>query len=791
MKYRGYIIRRAILLVLVFVASLPVCARFVVRQGQDATLSLAAGEQSVVHAAARMLQSDYQHVLRGQLLFGDSVPQIYAATLGVRPLPQALDAYLPPLHGSHEAFLLCVVGDTLVVAGSDAHGTAYGLMHVSRLLGVSPWEWWADAMPRPLKRFSLPDGYRHSESPSVAYRGIFINDEDWGLRPWASNHYEPSAVKGQIGPRTTERIFQLMLRLRANLYWPPMHEGTEPFFLTPGNRQMAARYGIYIGGSHCEPMASSTAVEWGRRGVGEYDYVNNAPAVRAFWQQRLDEVKHQEIVYTLGMRGVHDGHMNGAHSVEEQCEVLTRVLHDQRRMLSQTVDSNLYRIPQVFIPYKEVLDVYNSGLQVPDDVTLMWCDDNYGYIRHFPTPEERARAGGNGLYYHVSYWGRPHDYLWLSTLHPALIRQQLLLAYDRGIRQMWVINVGDIKPAEYQLEMMMDMAWDIDAFRAGDAVHTHLCNFLSREFGTSLGRRLTPVMLEHYRLAHIRRPEFMAGTRVEESDRKRWGTIVDLPWSRTNIQSRLSAYASLSAEVDDMSRRLPADRLDAYFQLVRYPVQGAALHNRKLMMAQLARHGYAEWASVDAAFDSLQFLTAEYNTGIANGGKWQGIMDAQPRRLPVFGRVPHVASSSSMPQRSVVLHQFNAVQCVGDAVLPIPYLGYENGAAKMLVGKDVEFCFSAASDSVVVEVAVLPTHPVEGKAMLVQVELDGEPLATLDFATQGRSEQWKLNVLSNQAILSIPCFLSSTARHSLVLRALSSGIILDQVRVVRRGGSSF
>ena len=212
--------------------------------------------------------------------------------------------------------------------------------------------------------------------------------------PWSSRTYEPSKVKGEIGPRTNERIFELLLRLRANTYWPAMHECTLPFFLTKGNREAAKKYGIFIGASHCEPMACSTAYEWKRRGEGAYDYVNNAPAVYKFWEDRVKEVADQEILYTLGMRGVHDGKMQGAKTVEEQKAVIDRVFADQRGLIEKYVDKDVAKVPQVFIPYKEVLDIYHAGLQVPDDVTLMWCDDNYGYIRHFPTAEECARKGG-------------------------------------------------------------------------------------------------------------------------------------------------------------------------------------------------------------------------------------------------------------------------------------------------------------------------------------------------------------------------------------------------------------
>ena len=186
------------------------------------------------------------------------------------------------------------------------------------MLGVSPWEWWADAKPKHLDGFCLKDGYRNEQAPSVEFRGIFINDEDWGLMPWSGKTYEPSDIKGHIGPKTNARIFELLLRLRANTYWPAMHECTKPFFLTQGNREVAQQYGIYIGGSHWEPMASSTAGEWPARGKGQYDFVHNRENVLLFWEDRVKEVAKQPILYTIGMRGVHDGAMQGAKTVREQ-----------------------------------------------------------------------------------------------------------------------------------------------------------------------------------------------------------------------------------------------------------------------------------------------------------------------------------------------------------------------------------------------------------------------------------------------------------------------------------------
>ena len=487
---------------------------FVLQSGQPVAIACSGSEAPVVRTSLDLLSRDLQTVLSATAHIDTNTGNIIVGTIGQSKLIEQAGIDISALKNKKQAFMLAVSEDgKLVVAGSDSHGTAYGILEISRLLGVSPWEWWADVTPEKKETFRLSGKFRELQSPSVEYRGIFINDEDWGLMPWSNKTYEPSDVKGEIGPRTNERIFELLLRLRANTYWPAMHECTLPFFLTKGNREAAKKYGIFMGASHCEPMACNAAGEWKIRGKGAYDYVNNSPAVYQFWENRVKEVAGQEILYTLGMRGVHDGKMQGAKTVEEQKAVLNRVFVDQRGLLEKYVNKDVTQVPQVFIPYKEVLDIYHAGLQVPEDVTLMWCDDNYGYIRHFPTAEERARKGGNGVYYHVSYWGRPYDHLWLSTMSPSLIYQQMKQAYDQGIQKMWILNVGDIKPAEYQIELFMDMAWNLDKV-SSEGVTAHLKHWLERELGTSCAKTILPVMQEHYRLAHIRKPEFMGSQRL-------------------------------------------------------------------------------------------------------------------------------------------------------------------------------------------------------------------------------------------------------------------------------------
>ena len=728
--------------------------------GEDLTYQAPESLPVVVQTALELLGRDVRNVL------GDTLVQVSGrAQINLRFAAPDRD----PLAQKKQAFRVSVYEGRIYVTGSDPHGLAYGVLEISRLLGVSPWEWWADVTPHRRASFELPANFVTIQSPSVEYRGIFINDEDWGMMPWSSQNYEPEGGKGVIGPKTHARIFELMLRLRANLFWPAMHECTQPFFLTKGNREMAAKYGIYIGGSHCEPMACSTAGEWPRRGTGAYDYVNNAQKVKDFWSARLDEVKEQPIVYTLGMRGVHDGKMQGAKTLEEQRSVLQRVIGEQRQMLQEKVNEDLTQVPQVFIPYKEVQDIYDSGLEVPEDVCLMWCDDNYGYIKHFPTAEERNRKGGNGLYYHVSYWGRPHDYLWLATFCPNLLRQQLTTAYRQGIQRMWVLNVGDIKPAEYQIELFCDLAWNVQ--RVDEmGIHKHLHDFMVREFGTECGPDLAPVMERAYRLAFACKPEFLGHTRTEEKDPKT-KIVSDMPWSEKYIRNRLKEYANLSQQVQVVRNRIDPDRLSAYFQLVQYPIQAADQMNRKMLIGQLARHGRAKWSKSDAAYDSIFSLTELYNKGLDGRGKWKGIMDCQPRRLGVFLPLQHRMDSVPMVQEEHVVYEWKSTGLWTE--LPL-----SEGA---IVG---DFrC--AGHDSMCVIVKMLPTHPLDNQNLRYEVTFDNLPPQVFSIRTQGRSEEWKQNVLINASVrkMVVPC--SRKKKHRLSVKPLDEGLCIEEIVVIK------
>jgi hypothetical protein len=778
---------KKILIITLLVLTLPcsVFADFVFRRGSNLGVNLQANEAEVVRTAMAMFGRDYHAVFNGKIVTLGKI-QLYIGTLGNGTVAEKMldQKSINNLKAHVEGYILQVKNNQLIVVGSDKRGTAYGILELSRRIGVSPWEWWADSQIEQQHALTLKNGFVLAY-PSVKMRGIFINDEDFGLNPWSAKTYEPAKISGQIGPKTHARIFELLLRLRANTFWAAMHEVSVAFYQIRGNKEMAAKYGIIMGASHCEPMMRNSNGEWKIDGKGEYDYVNNREQVLQFWQSRVNELKHSENVYTLGIRGVHDGKMQGANTLQEQKDAITNIFKDQRNMLASTLNSELEKVPQVFIPYKEVLDVYHMGLEVPDDVTLMWTDDNYGYIRHFPTAQERARKGGNGMYYHISYWGRPHDYLWLATTHPAQIYTQMKMAYQKGAKDLWILNVGDIKPGEYLTELFLDLAWNINAISDHKAgLNQHLQNWLAREFGAKNAVTLRTMMEEYYRLAYIRKPELMGNTRTEEKEPK-FKEIADLPFTVKEIRARLADYQRISNQVLAMSKTISVAKKDAWFQLIEYPVLAAAAMNNKILYGQLAKYDLAQWAQSDAAFDQIQKLTSRYNQ--LAGGKWKNMMNAKPRNLAVFMPVPKTKAVSFWPNVPTPIVVFNGTayhQFEGNR--PVTHgLGYESAAIELRKNSTVHYAFEAVdTDSIYIAVALAPNHPVDGKFIRYEISMDGGPTQIVEYHTTDRSEEWKINVLTNQAIRISKLKLNRLSKlHQIKIKALDEGVILDQLTI--------
>ncbi len=702
------------------------------------------------------------------------------------------------LNNAWETFAVQKQADKLVVAGSDIRGTVYGLFELSERLGISPWRWWADVAPELQSEvvLELEDGGFQS-GPSVQYRGIFLNDEDWGLQPWAEHTFETEV--GDMGPKTYEKIFQLLLRLKANTIWPAMHPSTQAFYMIDGNQQMAQKYHIVIGTSHAEPMLRNNVDEWDRNAFGDYNYFTNSEKINEYWQGRINQVNNEndQFIATLGMRGVHDSHMEGSESIEDSIKILDDIINTQRNMLETTLGKPAESIPQTFIPYKEVLELYNNGLTVPDDVTLMWTDDNYGYIRRLSDKQEQARSGGSGVYYHLSYWGRPHDYLWLSSTQPGLIWFEMKRAYDNGAKKIWIANVGDIKPAEYNMEFFLDLAWDIDSIQA-DTIDVHMQTWAQREFGKAVSEPLAEVMSEYYRLAFLRKPEFMGWSQTEPT---RPTKLTE--FSKSEANNRLAAYQSLVTKVDKLAETLPDNKRDAWFQLVAYPVKGAALMNEKFIYRQFAVNANkpveeAKYRALStAAYQQIQTLTLNYNEHMAKG-KWKHMMSAKPRNLPVF-KAPGFdlePKQMSQPQAGNLYIQaadFNKSSGRnGFSWHRIEGLGYSNQAVTLLPLENVYFeqqqpwleyqVTVPTSGQYLLEFRFLPTHANQFDHQ-ASVWVNGQPIKTLSLNTKGRSEQWKINTLRNSQIMQLAVELEAEQPQTIRLSVNQTGIVLDQLAI--------
>ena len=606
--------------------------------------------------------------------------------------------------GSDDGFRLSVQKGQLVVEGHNARGTAYGLLELSRMAGVSPWVWWGDV--RPYSRstpISVADTFCIEHTPSVAYRGIFINDEDWSLRQWS---------KDKMGPQTYRRLFELMLRLRANTLWPAMHEGTPGFFTVPGNREMADSFGIVVGSSHCEPLLRNNVAEWNRDTRGSYNYITNRQQVQQYWIERLKEVKGSEKLFTIGMRGIHDGAMEGVKTKQEQLAALQQVIDDQRQLIRQYYSKNVEQVPQVFIPYKEVLEIMESGLRVPDDVTLMWCDDNYGYLTRLPDAEQQKRQGGGGVYYHLSYWGRPHDYLWLTTTQPGLIYHEMRTAYDHNCRKLWIANVHDPKVAAYDLELFLDLAWDINS----TPLEQNLLRWLCTQFGAQVGNAVFPAMKEFYHLNAIRKPEFMGWTQVE-LDKKKYPGGKSVPgYTEFSLQEgyeRMETFARIEAVVDTWRPLVNVGRQDAYFAHVLYPVHAAAAMTRKMLAN--------EPASLQA-YEEIQQLTERYNA--MNGGKWRGLMSAAPRDLPVFGKV-HTKFPQHPSIGRLIARNACDYQTASNGVSVVSMLGHSMDAVALPKDAALMYDFDSPSEGeAVLYTAMIPTQPSNRGDLRYQVTID-------------------------------------------------------------------
>jgi hypothetical protein len=675
--------------------------------------------------------------------------------------------------------------------------------------------------------------------PSVAYRGIFLNDEDWGLRPWAAWKMDPDVHN--IGPRTYERIFELLLRLHANTLWPAMHPGTLAFNAVAANARLADKWGIVMGSSHSEALLRNNVGEWDEKRDGPWNYQTNRAAIDAYWRERVIKNSKYENFYTVGMRGVHDTGLEATGSAEVKARLVEEAMRSQRGLLSQFVNADLGKVPQVVWLYKESLELYRAGMRVPEDVTLGWTDDNYGYLRQLPTVEEQKRAGGSGVYYHVSYWGFPHDYLWLCSTPPALIREEMTKAYDHDARRYWVLNVGDLKPAESDTDYFMQLAWDEPSMARVDQ-QTFLREWAAEQFPVAAASKIADVMRRYYELNFVRKPEFMGFNGYDDAVRRT--DFNPLAWGDQN-RTRLEAWRQLREEEAAIAKAMPAEYQAAFFELVAYPVEAAAAQNEKFLFAdrsyldaerQDERAREQDAAQAGASYERIQELTAHYNSML--DGKWDGMMSAAPRDREVF-KMPRTAAAGDakdalpaawnegsqeatsggggfVEQHATVSINAAHFEQKSDGDIAkwreLPELGISGAsviygepgllantstAPEIQAAPWIEYDFETESKTAaVLTVHTLPTFAVDaGHKLRYGVGLDGQKPVTLDASVSGEWSEnsaptWAANVLRNSAVSTVALGFLSPGRHTLRLMYQDPGVVFEHLVITFPGAPS-
>ena len=613
--------------------------------GRSAALVISSEDWPGVIRAYKDLQTDIGSVTGAtpKMIF-DKPPRkkeiVIAGTIGKSLIIENLISKgkinVDDISGKWECYLIQTVTDpfpgvkkALVIAGSDKRGTIYGIYEISKQIGVSPWHWWAGV---PVKKsteiYILPERSVFGE-PSVRYRGIFLNDEYPALTRWIQHTYgtvtpsvNPPVPPGvaNYGREFYSRLFEVILRLKGNYLWPAMWNNAfnEDDTL---NARLADEYGIVMGNSHQEPMLRAQK-EWDRRyqkTLGSWSWTNHADTLVKFWRDGIRRNKDYESIITIGLRGADDTEM-GPGGPEANIARLEKIVDVQRRLIAEEMNPDVTRVPQLWCLYKEVQDYYNAGLRVPDDVTLLWAEDNWGNVRRLPTPDERRRSGGAGVYYHFDYHGGPRSYQWINTNPIPRIWDQMSLAKQYGADRIWIVNVGHFKGYEFPMEYFFSLAWDTETDDANN-LPGYTRRWAAREFGPDHADEIADIISLYTKFNGRRKPELLSPFTYSLTDYREAEWIVN-------------EYNALAARAEEIQKELPEEMHDAFYDLVLFPVKASALVNelyvtagKNALYASQGRSLTNEMADrTEALFQADTALMGYYNRSFA-GGKWNHFMD--------------------------------------------------------------------------------------------------------------------------------------------------------------------
>ncbi len=696
--------------------------------GSGDTVRYAADEWAGVKIAVGNLRGDLRAVT------GSDKAPVTVATVGKSALAKRYPRQSRQLKGKWEQYLIFTDGGQLVILGSDKRGTIYGIYELSRQIGVSPWCWMADV---PIVRHDslyVRRGTYTDGEPKVKYRGIFINDEWPSFGGWCNNRF------GGVNSKAYARIFELLLRLKANYFWPAMW-ATNFNEDDPESPRLADEMGIVMGTSHHEPMMRSHREYLKRKDeVGPWNYATNPDRIDRFFREGLERNCKYDNIITIGMRGDGDTEMGNGNDAEN-IKTLGKVIASQRRIIEETYGRSARSVPQLWAIFTEVQRYYDAGFTVPDDVTLLFCDNNWGYIRRKGTAEERKRKGGLGLYYHIDMNGGPWNDRWVNTTTVPKLREQLHEAYASGIDRIWIINVGDLKPKEVPVSFIMDYAWNPEKVRPGDE-QVWLERFAASVFGEENARETADLIAKYSKYNLIRKPE----VQVPGIFNDREMLVLSQRWQ------------SLVLRAESLRASLPETMQDAFFQLVYYPVVASAgvfeIYNRATMGDSLG---------VELLMRKDRELSDYYNNVLA-GGKWKGMMsdnhigytqwsipekNANPMTLGF--KVDHPLSSvASSTETAIPAWRYDrSTEGRSAKWIFLPDLGRGKGcmgssdvmavSATDGSGATLEYDFDLPQrvETLTVALGILPTQDVyPERGLRIGVQVDDQPLQIVD-ARQG------------------------------------------------------
>lgn len=701
------------------------------------------------------------------------------------------------LNGKNEKYILQVVtnpcegvDEALVIAGSDKRGAIYGIYELSKQMGVSPWYWWADVPVIKQKNVYIKHGSYTDGEPKVAYRGIFINDEWPSFGEWCKEKFNG------INSKAYQHVFELVLRLKGNFVWPAMW-GSAFYDDDPESGPLANTMGIVMGTSHHEPMALAQQ-DWKRRGKGAWDYNHNAKGLQDFWKSGIERAKDWETVVTVGMRGDGDEPMTEGANIA----LLEKIVKDQRKIIEKVTGKKAKETPQVWALYKEVQDYYDKGMRVPDDITLLLCDDNWGNVRKLPHLNEKPRPGGYGMYYHFDYVGAPRNSKWININPIPRVWEQMNLTYEYGVRKLWIVNVGDLKPMEYPITFFLDMAWNPEKFNAQN-LQQHTEDFCAQQFGQKYAKEAARILALYAKYNRRVTPE-MLNAKTYSFNYEEWDRVV-------------AEYNALALDAHNLGYLLPAKYKDAYDQLILYPVQACSnLYN--MYYAQAQNQALAakedpkanEWADkVAACYQRDSVLTHHYNKIMSNG-KWNHMMDQvhigyTSWNNPPKQSMPKVTRVSVKPGTytfvevdgyvSIEAEHFTRATAEGETTWSIiPDLGKTLSGVttlpvtqtpeKMQLEYDIEM---ESADNVKVDVLLAPTLNFnDNKGLKYAISFDGEEEQIVNFNGHYKGElgRWQANPIIESRTTHK---LDKKGKHTLRIRPLDPGIVIEKI-LIHNGG---